>query len=330
MKKVEYCIFNPGGNVTALVFNKYYNTHKKKIINNIILSKHSEVEQVGFIDRDQFNLKMAGGEFCGNATRCAVKYYLKDNLGKEISIKVSGMGERLYSGMGSDNNIWVDIPVKFVENTKYNGINIVKLDGITHIVFDEDQSKKYLKDKEKLKANAKKIIEEFKIDDSAVGVLFIERDNETIKLYPIVWVKEIDTEHFNEIYNEVKNNFENEIEMLEYINKKIAVSEVAGHPTGGAVDIAIFDEEKNIIIDFGSKILDCDDEKCYYNSDEISDTAKENRKLLREVMTNEGFAPFNGEWWHFSYGDKEWAFYYGKEKALYNQIGAIEVYGYRE
>ena len=141
---------------------------------------------------------------------------------------------------------------------------------------------------------------------------------------------EIQKEYFNEIYNEVKDKFENEMEMLEYIHKKIAVPEVAGHPTGGAVDIAIFDEEKNVIIDFGSKILDWDDEKCYYNSDEISEVARSNRKLLRELMINEGFAPFDGEWWHFSYGDKEWAFYYDKEKALYNQSSAIEVYGYRE
>ena len=80
-----------------------------------------------------------------------IKYYLENSLEKEVWIKVSGMKEKLFSGMDNDNNIGVDIPVKFVENTKYNGINIVKSDGITHIVFDEDQSKKYLKDKENVK-----------------------------------------------------------------------------------------------------------------------------------------------------------------------------------
>ena len=196
MEKVEYCIFNPGGNITALVFNNHYEHHEKKIINDIILNKHSDVEQVGFIGRDEFDLQMAGGEFCGNATRCAVKYYIKDSLEKEISIKVSGMKEKLISGINGDNEIWVDIPIKAAENTEYNGIDIVKLDGITHIVFDEKQSKKYLKKKELLKEYAKKIIDEFKIDDSAVGVLFTEKDNEVIKLYPIVWVKEIDTLFF--------------------------------------------------------------------------------------------------------------------------------------
>ena len=37
------------------------------------------------------------------------------------------------------------------------------------------------------------------------------------------------------------------------------------------------------------------------------------------AMVSEGFAPFYGEWWHFSYGDREWAAFYEKE-ALYDII----------
>ncbi|QQR69366.1 MAG: hypothetical protein IPI58_01405 [Alphaproteobacteria bacterium] len=37
-------------------------------------------------------------------------------------------------------------------------------------------------------------------------------------------------------------------------------------------------------------------------------------------MTSVGFAPFDGEWWHFSYGDREWAKYYGRSHAIYSQI----------
>jgi len=137
---------------------------------------------------------------------------------------------------------------------------------------------------------------------------------------------EIQKEYFNEIYEEVKDQFDDEIEMYEYIHEKIAVPTVAGHPTGGAVDIAVFDESKNEIIDFGTKILDWSTTKCYYVSDEISEEARENRKVLRDLLMAEGFAPYDGEWWHFSYGDKEWAFYYGKEKALYNQVNSDVVY----
>jgi len=137
---------------------------------------------------------------------------------------------------------------------------------------------------------------------------------------------EMQEEYFYEIYNKVKDKFQDELEMYEYIHEKIAVPSVAGHPTGGAVDIGIFDETSNSIIDFGSEILDWDTERCYYVNNEISDSAKENRKLLRTLLVNEGFAPYDGEWWHFSYGDKEWAFYYKKEKALYNQVSSTMVY----
>ena len=43
-------------------------------------------------------------------------------------------------------------------------------------------------------------------------------------------------------------------------------------------------------------------------------------------MMKEACAPYDGEWWHFSYGDKEWAFYYKKEEALYDQIDAEKVF----
>ena len=132
--------------------------------------------------------------------------------------------------------------------------------------------------------------------------------------------------YFWEIYNNVKSNFTDEMEMYEYIHEKIAVPEVAGHPTGGAVDIAIYDEENGKIIDFGSEILDWDTIKCYYYSGEISKEASDNRKLLRKLMIEQEFAPYDGEWWHFSYGDREWAFYYKKEKALYKQVNAEDVF----
>ena len=42
--------------------------------------------------------------------------------------------------------------------------------------------------------------------------------------------------------------------------------------------------------------------------------------LLRKIMMQVGFAPYDAEWWHFSYGDREWAFYCKKPYALYDQI----------
>jgi len=37
-------------------------------------------------------------------------------------------------------------------------------------------------------------------------------------------------------------------------------------------------------------------------------------------MVEAGFAPFTGEWWHFSYGDREWAAIWGRDAAIYEQL----------
>jgi D-alanyl-D-alanine dipeptidase len=50
----------------------------------------------------------------------------------------------------------------------------------------------------------------------------------------------------------------------------------------------------------------------------VSEEARRLRMTLREAMMSGGFAPFDGEWWHFSYGDREWAKYYGAATARYD------------
>ena len=105
----------------------------------------------------------------------------------------------------------------------------------------------------------------------------------------------------------------------ELTNTMVAHPETAGHPTGGAVDITITTPSGDL--DMGTKIADFSDpQKIITFCDYITDEQKENRKLLLELMTSEGFAPFYGEWWHFCYGDKEWAFFYDKPNAIYSQI----------
>lgn len=105
-------------------------------------------------------------------------------------------------------------------------------------------------------------------------------------------------------------------ELLEETHRQIALPEIAGHPTGGAVDLQIIVEDKPL--NFGTKIWEFD-RKSYTYSPEIDESAMQKRLLLRSIMTNAGFAPFDGEWWHFSYGDREWAAYYKEPNAIYEQ-----------
>jgi len=100
----------------------------------------------------------------------------------------------------------------------------------------------------------------------------------------------------------------------------IAVPTVAGHPTGGAIDVTIVDAKEKEL-DMGTKIADFKNaERIKTFAKGLSNKQRSNRLLLRNILIQEKFAPFYGEWWHFSYGDREWACFYGKKKSLYSPI----------
>ncbi len=105
--------------------------------------------------------------------------------------------------------------------------------------------------------------------------------------------------------------------LMEATHRIIAVPEVAGHPAGAAVDLTL--TQAGQPCDMGTSLWDFR-ENSFTFSPFVSRTAWENRQLLRRVMMQVGFAPFDGEWWHFSYGDKEWARYYSQQHALYEQV----------
>lgn len=99
----------------------------------------------------------------------------------------------------------------------------------------------------------------------------------------------------------------------------VAVPDVAGHPTGGAVDLTVIDIN-NEVLDMGCEIADYSDPVIIHTFDNrLTESQRKNRMLLHDLMIKVGFAPFYGEWWHFSYGDREWAAFYNK-KALYSAI----------
>lgn len=124
-----------------------------------------------------------------------------------------------------------------------------------------------------------------------------------------------------------RTNFERQRERLrgtvpdadldEATHRYVALPEIAGHPAGAAVDVRmLWDGEP---VDCGTDMWSFQPDT-YTFSPYISRQARDSRLLLRWAMMSVGFAPFDGEWWHFSYGDKEWAKYYGRPAALYEQL----------
>lgn len=130
--------------------------------------------------------------------------------------------------------------------------------------------------------------------------------------------------YFDKRQSEIKAiSPELEGEALErYTHNFVAVPDVAGHPAGAAVDVTVVDAQGNEI-DMGTGIADYSDPLLIHTFDpRITQEQRNNRLVLHDLMVDQGFAPFYGEWWHFSYGDREWAAFNHKKIALY---GAIEL-----
>ena len=87
-------------------------------------------------------------------------------------------------------------------------------------------------------------------------------------------------------------------------------SSMGGHETGGAVDVALCDDN-GVDFDYGTKFHEYNDATFTFNR-HITKKQMKNRKRLLRIMKRYGFINFPGEWWHFSYGDRMWAAYKGK------------------
>ncbi|MBQ4051251.1 MAG: hypothetical protein IJD13_06430, partial [Oscillospiraceae bacterium] len=51
----------------------------------------------------------------------------------------------------------------------------------------------------------------------------------------------------------------------------------------------------------------------YFEEHDEDPEARDNRRLLYHVMIRAGFTNYDGEWWHFDYGNPLWASRTGKE-----------------
>lgn len=91
------------------------------------------------------------------------------------------------------------------------------------------------------------------------------------------------------------------------------------HVCGAAVDVELLDANTGQLLDFGSKIND-DNEKSFIYYPGLSKEQKDNRQILLSAMLGADFASCMPEWYHFSYGDQVWAWFYEKEKSLYSPV----------
>ena len=163
-----------------------------------------------------------------------------------------------------------------------------------------------------------------KLDEISKELLNINKDASLV-VSNVYRHPKIQEENFKKVFNDIKAKFPwlSQDEQIEKTHLMIAYPKVAGHPTGGAIDLTI--KIGNTLLDMGCEIGDFDKEEYLpVKNSYITKEQFENRLMLRKLMIRHEFAPFNGEWWHFSFGDREWAKIYNKEYAIYDVVNNID------
>lgn len=188
-------LLRPAGNDTALV-EGFVKKTKRRVVGEKIMQMYPNVEQVGFYklneDNTQAQLIMAGGEFCGNATRALAYLALKGKIG-QITIKASGTKQFLQAGVKKKNTAFAQMPIKksFLSIKQFTNYSLVNLKGISHLIVKKTENT----DREKLKRKAKKLLKRSGLLYSrhAAGVMFTTEQKNYFDLEPVVWVRDIET-----------------------------------------------------------------------------------------------------------------------------------------
>ncbi len=155
MSTIPFHKLSPSGNMTLLFEGLHFSSAERAMYaSQGLLPCHIGAEQAGFVDIEQGILEMAGGEFCINATRSlALLMALKQNIANSdpwhgvvhssgfthplqttvIQVKTNEANHKFYY------NVDLSIPLQEMPNMDEleDGINLVRLPGISHILIDE-------------------------------------------------------------------------------------------------------------------------------------------------------------------------------------------------
>ncbi|MFC4533391.1 M15 family metallopeptidase [Sphaerisporangium dianthi] len=102
-------------------------------------------------------------------------------------------------------------------------------------------------------------------------------------------------------------------------SKFVSPPDVAPHVSGGAVDLTLCTAQGEEL-PMGTQVNATppeSDEACYTAFEGISARARDNRVTLGDALAWAGFVNYPTEWWHWSYGDRYWAFLTGTASARY-------------
>ena len=193
----RYCIFDPTGNITALVESETPASDQPALA-AALMRRHPELEQVGFVRGN--TLRMAGGEFCGNASMCAAALLLlREGLDSgERRLLVSGTSAPVAVRLrreGPDRfrtEICMPPALEITEaEFSFEGLRaplpLVRLEGITHLVAERDAPFFALLGD---RPAAERAVHSFcdTLGAGGVGLLFLDRGEGERRMTPLVYV----------------------------------------------------------------------------------------------------------------------------------------------
>ncbi len=92
----------------------------------------------------------------------------------------------------------------------------------------------------------------------------------------------------------------------------------SGHQACCAIDISLCDDH-GVAYDMGTGMHEFNP-LTKTNADGITADAASKRKILVDALESAGLINYPAEWWHFSYGDHQWAYLVGKTECPYGPI----------
>ena len=110
------------------------------------------------------------------------------------------------------------------------------------------------------------------------------------------WAKDINDTKMKEIfYPETKK---------EELFEKGFIASKSGHTRGSSIDLTLFNLKTGKEVDMGGVFDNFGDVSHSNYTEGLTEEQINNRKILRKIMTENGFKGINSEWWHFNLIDE--------------------------
>lgn len=204
---LRYSILDPTGNITAIVESPVEIAGQSAVA-GAIMRRHPAVEQVGFLNRLTdgesacAQLRMAGGEFCGNASMSAAALLLSQSArksgGTTLRLRVSGAAEPVVLHLRPEGeDAWLAEIVMpqalgiaetaFAFGGLHGTLPLVRMEGISHLVVEADSCFFGLLND---RPAAEQAVREFcgMLHADGLGLLFLDGDGTERRMTPLVYV----------------------------------------------------------------------------------------------------------------------------------------------